>query len=81
MKKLITLLIMFLVVLPLSPVQAANTTVRITSMAHQTFTSEFRNDDLAQKLTPSGSLGVLVYTPRVKNKTWVIELISQVFTK
>jgi len=73
MKRLIALLIMFLVVLPLSPAQAANSTVRITSMAHQTFTGEFRNDDLAQKLTPSGSLGVLVYTPRVNNKTWVID--------
>ena len=72
MKKLIALLIMFLVVLPLSPAHA-NSIVRITSMAHQTFTGEFRNDDLVQKLTPSGSLGGLVYTPRVNNKTWVID--------
>jgi hypothetical protein len=73
MKKLIALLIMFLVVLPLSPAQAANSIVRITSMAHQTFTGEFRNDDLVQELTPSGALGVLIYTPQVKNKTWVID--------
>ena len=73
MKKLIALLIMFLVVLPLSPAQAANSIVRITSMAHQTFTGEFRNDDLVQELTPSGALGVLIYTPRVNNKTWVID--------
>ena len=73
MKKLIPLLIMFLVVLPLSPAQAANSIVRITSMAHQTFTGEFRNDDLVQELTPSGALGVLIYTPRVNNKTWVID--------
>ena len=73
MKKLIALLIMFLVVLPLSPAQAANSIVRITSMAHQTFTGEFRNDDLVQKLTPSGSLGELIYTPQVNNKTWVID--------
>jgi hypothetical protein len=72
MKKLIALLIMFLVVLPLSPAHA-NSIVRITSMAHQTFTGEFRNDDLVQKLTPSGSLGELIYTPRVNNKTWVID--------
>jgi len=73
MKKLVALLIMFLVALPLSPAQAADSIVRITSMAHQTFTGEFRNDDLVQELTPSGALGVLVYTPQVKNKTWVID--------
>lgn len=73
MKKLIALLIMFLVILPLSPAQAADSIVRITSVAHQTFTGEFRNDDLVQKLTPSGSLGGLIYTPRVNNKTWVID--------
>lgn len=80
MKKLIILIAMFLIVLPLSPAQAADSIVRITSMAHQTFTGEFRNDDLAQELTPSGELGLLVYTPRVNNKTWVIDpaLIDEV---
>ena len=68
------------ILLTLSPAQAADSIVRITSMAHQTFTGEFRNDDLAQKLTPSGDLGLLVYTPRVKNTTWVIDaaLIDEV---
>ena len=80
MKKLIIFITMFLIVLPLSPAQAADSIVRITSMAHQTFTGEFRNDDLAQELTPSGDLGLLVYTPRVNNKTWVIDpaLIDEV---
>jgi hypothetical protein len=80
MKKLIGLITFLLVVLPLSPAQAADPVVRITSMAHQTFTGEFRNDDLAQELTPSGALGLLVYTPRVNNKTWVIDaaLIDEV---
>jgi hypothetical protein len=80
MKKLIGLLVSLFIVLPLSPAQAADTIVRITSMAHQTFTGEFRNDDLAQELTPSGALGLLVYTPRVNNKTWVIDaaLIDEV---
>ena len=73
MKKLIIFIALFLIVLPLSPAQAADSIVRITSMAHQTFTGEFRNDDLAQELTPSGELGLLVYTPRVNNKTWVID--------
>ena len=80
MKKLIALLVMLLVLLPLSPAKAAGSIVRITSMAHQTFTGEFRNDDLAQELTPSGALGQLVYTPRSNNKTWVIDaaLIDEV---
>ena len=73
MKKLVALLIVLLVVLPLSPARGADSIVRITSMAHQTFTGEFRNDDLAQELTPSGVLGQLVYTPRTNNKTWVID--------
>ena len=80
MKRLIALLVMLLVLLPLSPAKAAGPIVRITSMAHQTFTGEFRNDDLAQELTPSGALGQLVYTPRSNNKTWVIDaaLIDEV---
>ena len=80
MKKLIALLVMLLVLLPLSPAKAAGSIVRITSMAHQTFSGEFRNDDLAQELTPSGALGQLVYTPRSNNKTWVIDaaLIDEV---
>lgn len=80
MKKLILFMTMFFIMLPLSPAQAADPIVRITSMAHQTFTGEFRNDDLAQELTPSGDLGLLVYTPPVKNKTWVIDpaLIDEV---
>lgn len=80
MKKLISLLTLLLVLLSLSPATAAGSIVRITSMAHQTFTGEFRNDDLAQELTPSGVLGLLVYTPRSNDKTWVIDaaLIDEV---
>ncbi len=80
MKKLVALLVMLLLLLPLSPAKAAGPIVRITSIAHQTFSGEFRNDDLAQELTPSGALGQLVYTPRSNNKTWVIDaaLIDEV---
>ena len=80
MKKLIVLITVLLILLPLSPAQAADSIVRITSIAHQTFTGEFRNDDLAQKLKPSGDLGLLVYTPRVNDKTWIIDpaLIDEV---
>ena len=79
MKKILILLTGLLILLPL-PSAHANSVVRITSMAHQTFTGEFRNDELAQKLTPSGELGLLVYAPPVKNTTWVIDaaLIDEV---
>ena len=79
MKKILIVLTGLLILLPL-PSAHANSVVRITSVAHQTFTGEFRNDELAQKLTPSGELGLLVYTPRVKKTTWVIDasLIDEV---
>jgi hypothetical protein len=59
---------------------AANTVIRITGPIHQTFTGEFRNDDLAQSLTPSGDLGLKVFQPIAKNRTWVIDaaLIDEV---
>ncbi len=59
---------------------AANTVIRITAPVHQTFTGDFRNDDLAQSLTPSGELGLKVFQPIAKNRTWVIDaaLIDEV---
>lgn len=73
MKKLLGLICAIFVFIPLSPAQAADRVVRITSPAHQTFNGQFRNDDLAQELTPSGRLGTLVFTPKVANTTWVID--------
>jgi len=73
MKRLIVWVIILLIFLPLSPAQSAESIIRITSTPHQTFTGEFRNDNLAQELTPSGALGMLVYTPRVNDKIWVID--------
>ena len=81
MRKLIgSLLAAFFLFAPLSPVQADSTVVRIVSPAHQTFTGELRNDDLAQELTPSGRLGQLVYVSASRSKIWVIDpaLIDEV---
>lgn len=81
MKKVIGFLLTALFLFaPLSPVHADSTIVRIISPAHQTFTGEFRNDDLAQELTPSGKLGQLVYVPVSRSKIWVIDpaLIDEV---
>jgi len=49
MRKLIgTLLTALFLLAPLSPVQAESAIIRLVSPAHQTFTGEFRNDDLVQ---------------------------------
>jgi len=80
MKKLILLVISTFLLLMMPQATAVNTVIRITAPVHQTFTGEFRNDDLAQLLTPSGDLGLKVYQPLAKNRTWVIDaaLIDEV---
>ena len=80
MKKLGFIVVSTFLLLMMPQSTAANTVIRITSPAHQTFTGEFRNDDLAQLLTPSGDLGLKVFQPFAKNRTWVIDaaLIDEV---
>jgi hypothetical protein len=80
MKKLTFLVISTFLLLMMPQASAANTVIRITGPIHQTFTGEFRNDDLAQSLTPSGDLGLKVFQPIAKNRTWVIDaaLIDEV---
>jgi len=80
MKKLIFGVVVGLAFIATPSVNAAGSVVRITAPTHQTFTGEFRNDDLAQSLTPSGELGLLVFRPFVKDRTWVIDaaLIDEV---
>lgn len=64
---------LLLLLIPLPIASADAPVVRITSTLHQNFTGEFRNDDLAQELTPSGRLGQLVFVPVTKSKIWVID--------
>ncbi len=80
MKKLALFVISTFLLLMMPQATAANTIIRITGPIHQTFTGEFRNDDLAQSLTPSGDLGLKVFQPIAKNRTWVIDaaLIDEV---
>ena len=73
MKKFAVLIVSALLLLVMPQAVAANTVIRITAPLHQTFTGEFRNDDLAQLLTPSGDLGLKVFQPIAKNRTWVID--------
>jgi hypothetical protein len=81
MRKLLgTLLTALFLFAPLSPVHSDSTIIRIVSPAHQTFSGTFRNDNLAQELTPSGKLGQLVYVSISRSKIWVIDpaLIDEV---
>ena len=80
MKKLVLLVVSTFLLLMMPQSVEASTVIRITAPIHQTFTGEFRNDDLAQSLTPSGDLGLKVYQPIAKNRTWVIDaaLIDEV---
>ncbi len=80
MKKLALFIISTFLLLMMPQATAANQVIRITAPLYQTFTGEFRNDGLAQLLTPSGELGLKVFQPVAKNRTWVIDaaLIDQV---
>jgi len=81
MRRLLSIfLTLFFLSAPLPFASADDAVVRITSTLHQNFTGEFRNDDLAQELTPSGRLGQLVFTPLSTSKIWVIDpaLIDEV---
>ena len=81
MRRLLSVfLTLFFLSAPLPFAFADDVVVRITSTLHQNFTGEFRNDDLAQELTPSGRLGQLVFTPLSTSKIWVIDpaLIDEV---
>ena len=80
MKRLVVFVVSTFILLMMPQTNAANTVIRITAPVHQTFTGDFRNDDLAQLLTPSGDLGLKVFQPMAKNRTWVIDaaLIDEV---
>jgi hypothetical protein len=73
MKKLVIVIVSTFLLMMMPQATAANTVIRIIAPVNQTFTGEFRNDDLAQLLTPSGDLGLKVFQPIAKNRTWVID--------
>ena len=82
MKKLALALVTTLIALMMPHATAANSVVRITAPIHQMYSGEFRNDDLVEKLTPSGQLGQLIFRPIEKNRTWVIDpaLVDEILT-
>jgi hypothetical protein len=73
MKKLSVALVFIFTFLTLPQATAAGSIIRVIAPAHQSYTGEFRNDDLVQQLTPSGRLGKLVFRPIQTNQTWVID--------
>jgi hypothetical protein len=73
MRRLVLLIVCTFIFLMMPQVSAANSIIRITAPMQQNFMGEFRNDDLVEKLTPSGQFGQLVFRPTEKNRTWVID--------
>ena len=63
------------------PAYSAQNIIRVTEEAHQTFTGEFRDDELALALLPEGRLGQLLETLPRAPRTWVIDgaLLDEVF--
>jgi hypothetical protein len=56
-------------------------TIIVTEKPHQALDGVFRDDALAQLLTPTGQLGKLIYVPIKNSRTWIIDaaLVDQVF--
>ncbi|MEI7659833.1 MAG: DUF6049 family protein [Actinomycetes bacterium] len=83
MRKFFSLvLVAFFIAAPSPVAHAESQTVRLVSVPHQEFSGLFRNDELAQALTPSGVLGQLVFVPLTSQKIWVIDpaLVDEVVT-
>jgi hypothetical protein len=72
MKKLIVALLALLVV-GVTPADAATPVVRITDKPHTNFEGAFRDNELAQLITPEGKLGKVVFNSSSAKKTWVID--------
>ncbi len=75
MKKLIsfTTLIFALLISLSVPAHAGTNIIRVVDVPHQTFTGEFRNDNLATDLLPEGRLGLLLEKLPKAPRTWVID--------
>lgn len=78
MRKIALVLLLLFISTP--PAHGATDVIRLTDIPHLNFMGEFSNDSLAQSLTPSGRLGLLVYLPENKSRVWVIDpaLIDEV---
>ena len=75
MKKFLTLLTTILIVAISVPSATAveNEIVVVTEVTHRNFDGLFRDDLLAQSLSPTGRLGALIYVPIKTNRTWIID--------
>jgi hypothetical protein len=67
------ILISFALISLASPAQGSTNIIRVVDKAHQTFVGEFRNDDLALALLPTGRLGKLLENLPKAPRTWVID--------
>lgn len=84
MKKFYSLTIIFILasISSFVPAQGAQNIIKVTDVAHQTFTGEFRDDQLAFALLPEGRLGQLLEKLPSAPRTWVIDgaLLDEVFS-
>lgn len=72
MRKLPGVLLMLLVV-GITPVNAATPVVNITDKPHTNFEGDFRDNELAALIAPEGKLGKVVFNSSSAKKTWVID--------
>lgn len=80
MKKfLLALTALAIGVIALPPLEAATPVVRVVDVPHRNFDGTFRDNELAQALTPEGRLGKALFTAN-STATWVIDahLIDEV---
>ena len=80
MKKfLLALTALVIGVIALPPLEAATPVVRVVDVPHRNFDGTFRDNELAQALTPEGRLGKALFTAN-STATWVIDahLIDEV---
>lgn len=75
MRRLIFFVLTLLFIAPLSTFNIANaaTPIIITEPTHRLFDGKFINDQLAQKLLPSGELGDLVFSRDNFGKSWLVD--------
>jgi hypothetical protein len=74
-RRLIFFVLTLIFIAPLSTLNPANaaTPLLITEPTHRLFDGKFINDELAEKLLPSGELGKLVFSTANFGKSWLVD--------
>ncbi len=80
MKRLFALLAALILTIISTPVAQASSTVLLTEPTHRQIDGQFIDDALATSLSLAGRLGLLVFNPPPRTRTWIIDpaLIEEV---